>query len=191
MVHKIKLYILTLNKSINVILHWVKSHIGIRGNEIADLGANKAHSNDRSEVLPLDSSEFLISLRSNFRSFWLDAWHFKAQATNTGMFLLNLGATLSYNKLLFSIKNRRDQVLINGFRMGHIGVNSFEHFLLTCPSYNEARNNMIRKLQEANITQIDLPTLLLCTDINEPKKCTILSALITYLRATNRVARYF
>ena len=58
-VNKIQELLINLNNTQIVILHWVKSHNGIKGNEVADQVANLGHKNNRSENYKLAKEEWL------------------------------------------------------------------------------------------------------------------------------------
>ena len=47
----------------SVIIHWVKGHNNIQGNDIADRSANLAHKNNRSEVFHLTETEQISLLK--------------------------------------------------------------------------------------------------------------------------------
>jgi ribonuclease HI len=53
-----------------VSLCWVKSHSGVRGNEIADQTANFSHSTDRSSHSILGFEELMCQLRQSFLTQW-------------------------------------------------------------------------------------------------------------------------
>ena len=55
-----------LNKEANVYLHWLKARIGIVDNEKADIAANQAHNNDRTELYPLEKLEYKSILKKKF-----------------------------------------------------------------------------------------------------------------------------
>ena len=86
-IYKIKKLLLELNSSSTVILHYIKGHVGVRGNEIADRAANKGHSNDRSELLNLTKEETISILKMNFKKFWDDCWKCSCEITSKGLFL--------------------------------------------------------------------------------------------------------
>ena len=93
----------TLNASRPVCLHWLQAHIGIRGNEIADLAASRAHANDRVELHPLSCRESVAVLWKAFYSYWEDYWHGTSDLTKTGQFLLTIRSHISQEQPLINL----------------------------------------------------------------------------------------
>ena len=52
-----------INGSQHTLLHWVKSHIGITGNEIADRTADKRYKNDRIVLYSITNEESFSILK--------------------------------------------------------------------------------------------------------------------------------
>ncbi|XP_069182780.1 uncharacterized protein [Procambarus clarkii] len=54
----------------SIYLQWVPSHVGIKGNEVADAAAGMAHALHDSTNVPLDLSEILLQLRAACLARW-------------------------------------------------------------------------------------------------------------------------
>ena len=216
-VHKIQIFLLKYNANSQFYLHWIRSHVGITGNEIADRAANKAHQNNRTELYHLSESELISTLRTKFQLYWKSYWQQSTNITGKGIYLTDFADEIKFNTIIFNIKYRRSQVLINRFRMGHIGVRAYlsrfnmsedefcqqntcdgnetvediEHFILYCPAYSNARDILQTKLRNININDLSLKTLLLGEKHHAGKQIEILSCFLEYLYSTNRVQTFF
>ena len=71
---KIKKLFIKLNGNQIVVLHWVKAHNGIAGNEVADRTANLGHKLDRSVLYPLHQEEVSLILKDKLKVAWNDHW---------------------------------------------------------------------------------------------------------------------
>ena len=216
-VFKIQAKLASLNQSSSQIIHWVKGHSNIHGNVIADAAANHAHKNNRTELTRLSGTEYLSILRRKLIEYWTEYWNLATNMGDKGRYLKKFRRTMSYNQTIFNLKNRRSQVLINRFRIGHIGVKSYlnrfnvadsplcenpsceeeeleetiTHFLLSCPAHQEHRDILRRKLSDIGVQHLNLETLLLSETAHADKHHTILQILLEYLNKTGRTATYF
>merc|ERR1712074_422499 len=101
LIHKIQTLLMIKNLHNKVFLHWVKAHCGILGNEIADRGANQAHQNNRSEILPLPKEYYYNLLKKQFIVNWNQYWRSSITLTSKGQYLLNFRETISNKLLIF------------------------------------------------------------------------------------------
>ena len=127
LIHKIQTLLMIKNLHNKVFLHWVKAHCGILGNEIADRGANQAHQNNRSEILPLPKEYYYNLLKKQFIVNWNQYWRSSITLTSKGQYLLNFRETISNKLLIFSSFSRREQVILTRLRIGHAAVQSYKH----------------------------------------------------------------
>ena len=156
-----------LNTYTDVIkFQWVKSHCGIRYNEVADLMARLAHNKDTTTLVNLEKEELLTTLNSCFHKYWTQHWKAQVIATQTGSFLRKFIDKPSFKPWL-SIKPRIVETTLCRFRIGHVGINThmfrFEmkdtntcsrcgvqetamHFWLHCRKNSNARTDMYDKL---------------------------------------------
>ena len=217
LVHEIQNLLIEINSRKTLYIHWIRGHSGINGNEIADAAANKGHENNRSELLPTYREEYKSLLKEKFTKYWNDSWNSEVNITGKGTHLRTITQKVHFNEIIFALKNRRAQVIINRLRMGHIGVKAYlhrfkmaeedlcqnsdchadelpetiEHFMLICPAYQQQRETMTNKLRNMNITDISLKMLLLGEDFPLNKQEKVLGIVLEYLFSTNRVQKYF
>ena len=156
-------------------MHWVKGHVGIVGNEIADKSANM----DIKTIVVFynqTSEECFSNLNKIFLELWDIYWKESAEMTQKGLFLKNIKNNIKQKIPQVSRsqdgRNRRAEIVINCLWMGHVGLNYYlyrfntkesnlceeckapetvEHFILYCKIYNEERANMIGKLGNCNV----------------------------------------
>ena len=216
-VYDIQELLLDLNQNNVVLLHWVKAHNGIIGNEIADRAANLGHQNNRTEMFPLSQNEYQSIIKGKITEYWNENWIRETSISGKGLFLRTIRTKIKYNNTLFSLKNRRDQVVINRLRMGHVGVNSYlnrfnmaeeeycqnlpcfvqgfpdtiEHFLCHCSLYTNFRNELRANLLRIGVKEFNLKTILLGNEIYSSQEVAICGLLSKYLRSTNRTRSYF
>ena len=87
---KIRVLLQNVNKKRTVIVHWIKAHIGIIGNEIADRAAKMGHSQNKTVWLNIEREEMLNILRKEYVNYWNDYWKETANMTGKGLHLLKI-----------------------------------------------------------------------------------------------------
>ena len=183
-------------------LHWVKSHVGIPGNEIADKAAILAHVNDRSEL-----NEIISVLKKKFRYYWNDYWKVSSDISRKGLFLRSIRDDIDGGGPIAKFKLRKDETIFHKMRIGHVPLNSYlnrfnlsssdqcqycnssetlEHYLLHCTNYQNLRNQMKLELLKINVNQTDLKTLLAGNERYRSKRNDIMNITIDYVRKTKR-----
>jgi ribonuclease HI len=207
-VTRIKDLLLSLNAEVTVVLHWVKAHCGITGNEIADRSANKGHDNDRSELYELTQCEYVSMLKRHYKLYWNDNWKFTTELTRKGMFLRGIRDNISGVGPVAKFHNRRHEVVIHRLRMGHSGVkgylgrfhmeesedcadcqvpDSVEHYLLQCTTHQGQRAVMYRKLATVGIDRPNLKTILGGDERLLKKRRDIFKILLDYIKSTGKM----
>ena len=99
-----------INKT--VLFCWVPSHVGIRGNELADAAA-KAALNERLTMMTLPYSDFKPLVKRFIRGKWSDFW-----ATQINNKLHSVQPTLGCGSLS-NRDRRREQLVFCRLRLGH------------------------------------------------------------------------
>ena len=194
-----------INSNYKLIITWVRSHCGIKGNEIADRAASLGHENDRSEMFPLAREECYSILRNKFIEYWDTYWQTSIEISDKGRHLKQFRNSIS-DLVPITFRNRREQVVINRMRIGHVGVitylhrfgmsdtemcstcmvpDNIEHFLLYCQKYSNHRMNLFSAIRDLTRDQIDIQLLLGAKP--SPKRHKILQKTATYIKDTGQL----
>ena len=207
LVNKIQILLLQLNDNRRVILHWIRGHNQIKGNEIADQAAKKGHSNNKSVWFDLTQEEEISSLKKRYIKYWNECWAFNTNISAKGLFLRNLKDSLTPDDISYKLKNRRFEVVLHRLRMGHVGLKQYlhrfgmsesnlcdecnvpetvEHYLLHCGKYKEEQRIMKQELASINI-DCSLKNILGCNGKYEKQNLMILQNTMKYIKATNKL----
>ena len=207
-VSKIKILLMSLNGDKTVLLHWVKAHCGIIGNEIADRSANKGHENNRSELYELTQCDYLSVFRLNYKKYWNDYWKFTTESTGKGMFLRGIRDDISGGPPVANFHNRRHELVIHRLRMGHSGMKQYlgrfhmeesedcadckvpdttEHYLLQCATHEGQRDVMFRKLAMIGVDSPTIKTILGGNENFSRRRRDIFKLLLDYIKCTGKL----
>ena len=189
-----------------VILAWIPSHVGIQGNESADLLAgqestspsgrlienNLSPSEQISQLRTLWENEVLDFLKSGCKkkcvqvksSLRITKWHCHKNRTAA----ISLHRLRTGHHFLKSFGHRIDQGEDPSCRHGCEAIENESHCLLVCPEYQPYRN----KLQTFLVSQklpFDLDTTLgLRTDVDSRVQFKIRNLLVAFLLKTKLVS---
>ena len=183
---------------------WVKSHCGIKYNDVVDLLAKRAHSSDRSSLIVLEKDELMANLRNHFLSHWTRYWKSEVLSTQTGSFLSRFVERPSFRPWL-CLKNRSIECTLNRFRLGHVGVHThmfrfemegsgycsvcntpetIEHLWLHCDKHEEARNCMIVALDALSVP-FSLRNVLSAGEFDKKTQRKILKIISQFIQSIN------
>uniref|UniRef100_A0A2P2I2N0 Pol-like protein n=2 Tax=Hirondellea gigas TaxID=1518452 RepID=A0A2P2I2N0_9CRUS len=198
---------LELNNSRKVVLHWVRAHIGIKGNEIADKTANLGHEALTSALYPLAREEEISLVKEKFKQYWDQHWKDSTYDTGKGLFLRNIKDNIHHESPI-NFKNRRMDVVFHRLRMGHVGVGSYlhrfnmrdsntcqncnetetiEHFLMVCPAYRTQRQRMLNKLRNLNVENITMKLMLGGSDASRAHNKKYVRITAEFIRDSGRL----
>ena len=138
-----------------IILFWIPSHVGIPGNEKADIAAKKALQNQTSDMT-IPFSDFRHSVSKYIKNCWQNNWN-----TETHNKLHNINPRIGLGVPLHSL-SRREDVVMTRLRLGHTYLThthllsntpnpvcpacgtdlTVNHILLICPPLNTHRNSL-------------------------------------------------
>ena len=78
--------LLKLNEERKITIHWIRAHIGIKGNEIADRTANLGHNQNKSTLSIISMEEQVDSLKYLYKIYWDQQWQEEVTTTQKGKF---------------------------------------------------------------------------------------------------------
>lgn len=169
-----------LTKSgVNVVLEWIPSHVGIYGNECADLQAKKALDLENiNTVTPYYKEDIKTLCKSFLKGMWQKSW----LKNKHGRHLFDIEPEVSF-AISVPKMNREKEVILYKLRTGYAKLNkhlkkigmketdtcelctlntedSVYHFLIECPKYNDNRRIMFKQLQARGVNNFSLQNLL-------------------------------
>ena len=135
---------------------WVPSHVGIRGNEVADAEAKSACALPRVDLPELLHSDMYHSIKSFIRQKWQTRWSSPELLNNRKYKAIR--PNISFWPSCYQ-KSRRDEIVLSRLRIGHSHLThkfllegsdapvcdhcriplSVDHILVHCRHYNAAR----------------------------------------------------
>lgn len=154
-------------EEIQVSFVWVPAHVGVEGNEDADILAKQALKSHVVELdVPLSKAEAKSIIKKHMCTTWQEVWDF----VDTGRHLHNIQKQVGGGRR--ASRSRREEAVLTRLRIGHTGLNktlhmigkhptgncelcgeveSVEHVLIWCPAYEEERKKMEESVRQEKI----------------------------------------
>lgn len=155
---------------------WVPAHVGVDGNEEADMLAKKALNNEQIEIkLALSKTEFKRMIAVEIYKKWQQVWNKETK----GRHLYQIQEFVGNGRKRYGY--RRKDVIITRLRIGHTSLNyslykigkhesgkcdncgeleTVNHIILECPAYERERFDLIQELGQLEDKVISLKVLL-------------------------------
>lgn len=206
---KIKKKIISLQGNKTIIIHWVKAHAGVVGNEIADKVANLGHDLLKSTLYKLHLEEIISSLYRGMKDKWQNQWTYLVNTTGKGRHLFEIRDG-EQKQTPVDTGRRRTDVAIFRLRLGHAGLNSYlfnirmsdtdlcpscgvretiEHYLLDCNLYDYQRGLLYTEIATTirKVPPLTVKLALGCENFPRAINIKIVKSLARYLIATDRL----
>ena len=152
----------------SILFIWIPSHLGLRGNELADRLAQAATRNCAVDIeLNFENLEYNIRVKK----FILEQWQRQWSTSIHGQFYRKVEPTVSLD-IKYEHRSRKKEVTLTRLRLGKCCVNEYlarikvvdsdrcplcksssetvEHFILLCPS-NELCKNVLLICRQINV----------------------------------------
>jgi hypothetical protein len=149
----LNLYLQLINRGKHIIMCWIPSHIGIRGNDMADKAAKEALELPISDI-KIPYTDLYGNVKAFFQNEWQTFWN--EQVNNKLHYVHPIIKTRQISRQL---KHRRDEIIINRIKIGHTYMThkyllsgddqpfcvscdtyeTVEHLLIHCVEFNDIR----------------------------------------------------
>ena len=155
------------NKGVDVSFLWVPAHVGVEGNEEADILAKQAlKSNTINIEIPLRREEIKSIISKHMYKIWEDSW----DSMNTGGHLYSIQLQVKNSEI--QGRNRREEIIFARLRIGHTGLKhtlskigkhptglcsqctrpeTVQHVLLECSKHRDERQEVIQMLTKEKL----------------------------------------
>ena len=178
---------------IRVEFMWVPAHVGVEGNEAADVAAKEALSREEVDVgIALGISEYRSMIKEELTRRWQSEW----EGETRGRFYYNIQNSVRGGNSTLG-NNRREQVIMTRLRFGHCGLagglarigkhgnglcecgteETVQHVFMECPIYTTERRELFAALLDAGLPCISLRNIL----NPEEHQSAVIKAVMDYL----------
>ena len=191
--------------SVHIHFQWIPGHAGIRGNTSADLAAKAAHSLPLQHPTQLQFQELTTQVDIVVRSYSDTLWKRRTRGSFYGQLKTSL-----FEQSCPPSHHIKLEKCLNRLRSGHAGLNrylhwikildspyctycpqipeSIDHYLLSCPKYYHARQQLKQSLINVDIHDFNIVTLLGGAPYSPKKQSLIKKLLFKYLIKTGRLS---
>jgi len=172
------------SRNIDVTFHWIPSHVGIKGNEVAD---NEAKTALYRPNIDIDIARTLTDTNKDIDATIMDNWQTAWNISPTGSTYRLIQPIVSKH-IKYRNRTRRKEIAITRLRLGHCALNHYlhlktrhptglcdtchveetiDHYLLHCTNMTEQTTQIQAECTNSNlpfntISIFNSPT---CTDI--------------------------
>lgn len=161
---------------INIIFEWIPSHVGLSGNEMADIAAKNALSIETCLTkTPMYKEDIKCLSKNILRTMWQEHWDNNKKSRQLHAIQEKVNFKIAIPK-----NTREREVTLFKLRSGYIGTNSFkaklgrsqsdlcdnctvvddlQHLLYNCQKYTQERTNLFDTLHSAGVTDFSFKNL--------------------------------
>lgn len=200
LIYEIQTLIKTLTiQNHKIILHWIPAHKGIKGNEIADLAAKKAHNTMNPMNIPHDTGNIIKEIKTSSQKNWENDLN---NILTTKDYLIKNNQPQPWTRS----KNRKLDVCLTRILTKHTRLKQHlhrlklendptcrwcrqeeettEHLILQCPRFNSYRTYLLDALRKAKINNPNINLLITGSDLPPTKRYYILRHMKIFLQRT-------
>ena len=193
---------LETDSNINITIQYIPAHVGIEGNEEADLIAKNGHNNQDTIPADLDYSEVKVLIKAAQYRRWQLIYDTQKHEYHIGQI-----KPIIQKWPWTAIKNRKIETAMSKLRLGHAGLNhhlnkfdmadsplcdtcrepeTITHYLLSCRRYDNQRIRLNQALNRQRIFNPDICTLLGGGEYSPEVKVQIIKSVGNYIQETGR-----
>lgn len=188
---------------LDVCFVWVKAHIGISGNEQADLAAKEAataHKSKSYTAFPISYAKHQI--RKGVRQAWQQEYELADTGSVTRSFFPSLDSICEFRTSVVTSFEMTQILTGHGFCKSYLkrfkimdsdacpcglGIQNFPHLITECPKFESQRSNLIGLCGEQDIGLLDLNVMYRQPEIMD-KFITFTEYVIGHLKSFNSSA---
>ena len=205
LIYDIHELILNLSNFCVIKIQFIPGHKNIEGNELADLAAGAAHSNDSIEECHISKPDKVRTIENAILTLWQRYWDGMVEVTGKGKHLKTIRSKIGFWPWSCH-KVRTIETVFSKLRLGHLNINTHLHrFLLTtslncrcgqpeninhifisCPVYAFDRTVLYDELKNLGVTYT-IKNLLGGGDFDAPLQRIIIDLCAKFLIDINKL----